>query len=123
MACFLVIDEDAAARRTLRELLSENAHDVVETAVGADARRCCRDLPIDVAFSSMHLPDLDGLELMRQLWAIRPAAKIVAMAGGGAAALDPLANAIRLGAVDFLTKPFCRTDVEPILEGLLNQWS
>ena len=36
MACFLVIDEDATARRTLRELLSEHAHDVVETAVGAD---------------------------------------------------------------------------------------
>jgi two-component system, LuxR family, response regulator FixJ len=99
-----VIDDDEAMRDSLRFLLESAAFDVklFETAVGfLDA---LPGLDFGCVVSDVRMPGLDGIELLKRMKAGHSRFPIVIMTGHGDV---PLAvEAMKLGAVDFLEKPF-----------------
>ena len=99
-----VIDDDEAMRDSLRFLLESAAFDVTlfETAVGfLDA---LPGLDFGCVVSDVRMPGLDGIELLKRMKASHSPFPIVIMTGHGDV---PLAvEAMKLGAVDFLEKPF-----------------
>ena len=106
----LVVDDDDVFRQRLARALRERGYEVHEAAdCAAAVARASLESP-ELVLLDLRLPDGSGLEVVRALRAIDPLTRIVVLTSYGsiATALD----AVRLGAVHYLTKP---ADVEDIL--------
>ncbi len=102
MAIVLVVDDDAAIRRLLRNTLVRADHAVVEAADGRDAlARGAADHP-DAVLLDLGLPDRDGLGLIPLLRAGGAAVLVVSARD----ATEEKVAALDLGADDYVTKPF-----------------
>jgi YesN/AraC family two-component response regulator len=99
----LAIEDDFGVRESFKLILDED-FDVLEAVNGADGLRICQDHAVDVILLDLMLPDLDGLEVLRRLRPRHPGVPIVVVTG--VAVLKTAVEAMRLGAADFLTKPF-----------------
>ena len=118
MARILIIDDDAALRDSIGETLRDLGHTVVEAADGeAGLRRLTEPPPIAAILLDLRMPGLDGLEVLRQMRA-RPDSPPVAVLTAVATAANTI-EAMRLGAVDHLTKPIGRADIADLLRRML----
>jgi two-component system KDP operon response regulator KdpE len=102
-AKILVVDDDAAIRRLLRNTLLRAGYAVVEAGDAKDALRQAAVEHPAAALLDLGLPDRDGLSLIPQLQARDGIAVLVVSARD---AVDEKVAALDLGAVDFVTKPF-----------------
>jgi CheY-like chemotaxis protein/AraC-like DNA-binding protein len=102
----LVVDDNALVRDTFYAILEED-FDVLDAPDGRAAMDLARTAPIDVVILDILLPEMDGLTVLAELRTVRPGARVVVVSGVDRAAAA--ATAIRLGAVDYLTKPFENT--------------
>lgn len=102
-AKILVVDDDAAIRRLLRNTLLRAGYAVVEAGDAKDALRQAAIEHPAAALLDLGLPDRDGLSLIPQLHARDGIAVLVVSARE---AVDEKVAALDLGAVDFVTKPF-----------------
>jgi CheY-like chemotaxis protein len=93
----------------LRTILSAAGHEVFVAADGAAALRLLQGQAVELVFCDMLMPVLDGVETIRRLRGVLPAARVVAMSGGSPGAADMLEQALRLGARVRLEKPFTVT--------------
>jgi two-component system KDP operon response regulator KdpE len=102
-ATVLVIDDEPPIRRLLRTTLAVHDYRVIEAADGAEGLRLLRHERPDVLVLDLGLPDIDGLDLIRQIRAESPVPIVVLSSRdderGKVEALD-------LGADDYVTKPF-----------------
>jgi two-component system KDP operon response regulator KdpE len=102
-AKILVVDDDAAIRRLLRNTLLRAGYAVVEANDAKDAlRQATVEHPAAVLLD-LGLPDRDGLSLIPQL---RSREGIAVLVVSAREAVDEKVAALDLGAVDFVTKPF-----------------
>jgi two-component system response regulator PilR (NtrC family) len=113
MARILVVDDDDTIRDTLFELLSEQyVCQTAETAEKAFAR--LKADPYDVVLTDISMPGLSGLELLghiRQMYSDTPVIMI-----SGIGDQEHAQGLIKLGAFDFLLKPFRLDEVEKSVE-------
>ena len=118
MARVLIADDDQAVRNVLATILRMAGHEVVEIINGEEALRlCCEDHP-DLVITDLIMPGVSGFEVIRQLRAGCPDAKIVAIAG---ADRELLAKAEVLGAARTLEKPFQVQEVLEVVKELLQE--
>ena len=111
-AHILVADDERNIRTNLATLL-ESAGYVVDVARdGEEALDICKQRHPDIAFVDLHMPKLPGLEVLAQIRALSPKTVVVIITAYGSAA--SAVEAMKLGAVDFLEKPF-----EPKIIGIL----
>jgi PAS domain S-box-containing protein len=107
----LVVDDVAANRLTLRELLhSENYH-LIEAADGPTALRMAAETPPDLVLLDVMMPGMNGFEVCRRLRADARLAEVPIII---VTALDDQASRLRgieAGADDFITKPFNRAEL------------
>ncbi|GIW43992.1 MAG: hypothetical protein KatS3mg077_1274 [Candidatus Binatia bacterium] len=107
MAKVLVVDDDAKIRASLRGILAEEGLEVLEAENGRYALQQLRDSNPDLVIVDVWMPDMDGLEFLR---AVRDAPDIerhppvVMISGHGN--IETAVRATKLGAVDFIEKPF-----------------
>jgi len=99
----LLVEDDALLRRRLHAYLERSGADVSEAADLAQARRLARDIRFDFAVLDLHLPDGQGLELLREEVFSETTCVVVMTAFGG---VQEAVQAMKLGATDYLTKPF-----------------
>ncbi len=107
MAEILVVDDDDELRRLVCRRLTLAGYQVAEAPNGLAAMRQIQDHVPELIISDIVMPDMDGLELIRNLQKEHPQLRILAVTGGGTT--DPalrVALAKRLGAADTLYKPF-----------------
>ncbi|CAI9122454.1 response regulator transcription factor, partial [Brytella acorum] len=100
----LVVDDEPAIRRLLRTSLATQDWRVIEAGNGMSALAAVKAEEIDVVLLDLGLPDMDGIEVIRQIRLTLPTLPIVVLSvrddeRGKVAALD-------LGADDYVTKPF-----------------
>lgn len=107
----LVVEDDAAFRGVLVRALEERGYDAYGVGAGAEALAAARHDSPEMAVVDLRLPDMSGLEVVRELKAIDAATLVVVLTGYGSIATA--LEAIRLGATHYLTKP---TDADHILE-------
>jgi DNA-binding NtrC family response regulator len=100
----LIVEDDAPMRELLREALEEDGYDV-ESAPGgrAGVERVGRG-GIDLVVSDLKMPDLDGLDMLREIKAVEPSPYVIAITAFGS--IDTAIRAVKLGAFDYITKPF-----------------
>ncbi len=88
-------------------LLERAGHTTAEADGGAEGLRQLAAQPADVVVTDLFMPDMDGLEFMRELALRHPGMRVIAVSGGGSMdAASILAVATALGAVRTLSKPF-----------------
>jgi len=107
MKRILVVDDEAGIRRSLRRILERAGYEVTEARNGQEAVRLWRDCPGHLVITDIHMPDKDGIETIIELRVLTPGIRIIAMSGGVQTKhLDLLGDAVLLGAVSTLEKPF-----------------
>src|SRR4051812_19182183 len=103
-ATILVIDDDQTIRELLNESLAEDGFAVESAATAEEAIGKVRQTPYDAIVTDLNLPGMRGTEVVRQALTIYPEAIIVVMTGAGSVAAA--VECMKLGAYDFLSKPF-----------------
>ena len=103
-AHILVVEDDAAMRELLRETLDEEGHEVEVAAGGRAGIERVRRGGIDLVVSDVKMPDLDGLDMLREIKAVEPSPHVITITAFGS--IDTAIRAVKLGAFDYITKPF-----------------
>lgn len=114
----LIVDDDDALRLSLTKLLGAAGY-TVDSRRSAKTALAAMNLKVkewDIVVSDLRLPEMDGLEFLRQVKALQAHVQVVLMTGYASAELEE--TALQMGAVALLRKPFPIQDLCQILESL-----
>jgi two-component system chemotaxis response regulator CheY len=105
MARVLIVDDAAFMRMMIKNILTQNGHEVVgEAENGVVAIAKFAELKPDVATMDITMPEKDGIAALKEILANDPAARVVMCSALGQEA--KVIESIRSGAKDFVVKPF-----------------
>lgn len=120
VARIIVIDDDDAVRRIVRETLERAGHVVLDANDGETGLELVRTKPCDLVITDIFMPGMDGIVTLRQLRKERPDLKVIVMSGGDRSGrLDLRADAEFLGAAVTLRKPFRPAELVKVIDELL----
>jgi DNA-binding NtrC family response regulator len=103
MAKILVCDDEKAIRRSIKEILEFEKHQVEEAEDGQIALNMAVKNNYDIILTDIKMPKLDGLELLNKLIENKIDATIIIMSGHGT--IETAVDAVKNGAYDYLAKP------------------
>ena len=103
MSRVLVVDDDPETLKMLREFLTGKQYDVIEAATGGEGLKRLREDRPHLVLLDINLPDISGLEVLREAKAIDPAVGVIMVTGLHEEAVGR--QAMRDGAFDYITKP------------------
>lgn len=115
-ANILICDDETGVRESLRLILHEDFA-LSYAGNGREALTHLRAHPTDLVIMDIKMPHLNGLETLRSIKALKPNQKVLIITGYESS--DVAVAATRLGASDYLTKPFERERVRAKVEALL----
>ena len=110
----LIVDDEKIKRVTLADDLAGQGHEVVTAADGEEALTRLASERFDVVVTDLKMPKIDGLELLKQIKQ-GPAADMEVIMMTAYGSIPVAVEAVKLGAFDFLTKPFRNEDLFPLL--------
>ena len=100
----LVVDDEPSMREMLRIVLRRDGYDVVLAQNGTEGMERLRTEPFDLLLSDIRMPDISGVEVLRAAKEINQ--EILAFMMTAFASTETAVEAMRLGALDYFTKPF-----------------
>ena len=103
-ARILVVEDDTAMRDLLKEALSDGGYAVEGAAGGRAGVERIRQGGVDLVVSDVKMPDMDGLDMLREIKAVTPSPHVITITAFGS--IDTAIRAVKLGAFDYITKPF-----------------
>ncbi len=115
----LVVDDDAVFREELSTLLSDWGHQVEAVSSGAKAIEALETTEFDVIFSDVRMPRMNGIELLRQVRERWPRVYVIMITGFGT--IEAAVEAMKLGAFDYVRKPFRSEAVQRIVALIQDQ--
>jgi DNA-binding NtrC family response regulator len=115
----LIMEDDRNVARGLKLILDEDGFSVQIQETGAGALEAMGASGYDILMADIRLPDIDGLQVIRQVHQMRPDTGIIAMTGYATSELA--VEAMKLGAHDFLAKPFTEEQIRQAVQGVLGQ--
>ncbi len=113
----LVADDEKIKRITLADDLATQGHEVVTAADGEEAVRLLETGRFDVVVSDLKMPKVDGIELLKRIKQ-NPASDVAVIMMTAYGSIQVAVEAVKLGAYDFVTKPFRNEDIFPLLARL-----
>jgi len=118
MARILVADDAAFMRMMIKNILTQNGHEVVgEAENGAEAVARYAELKPDVTTMDITMPEKDGIAALKEIMAAHPGARVIMCSALGQEA--KVIESIRSGAKDFVVKPFQQDRVLAALDKAL----
>jgi DNA-binding NtrC family response regulator len=118
-ASILVVDDEQPMREACREALSSEGFLLAEAATGRSALELLARQEFDLLLLDLKMPQVDGMQILRALREQSPGTATVVITGY--ASIDTAVEAMKLGAADFLPKPFTpevlRLTVRRVLNG------
>ena len=115
----LVVDDESAALKNLRRVLEKMGHKVSTYSNPVRALEVLKEQPFDLLLSDLHMPHLDGMELLDQAKLISPGLEVIIITGY--ASLDGAVQATKRGAYHFLAKPFTPDQLRQVVSEALSQ--
>ncbi len=113
MNTILIIDDDDQLRKSFHKLLTEEGYRVLSAASGEAGVEIAREGSVDLAILDMRLPGMNGLETFRALHALEPKLPVIVMTAFGTT--ETAIEATKLGAFDYLLKPFDIPDMLSVI--------
>jgi DNA-binding NtrC family response regulator len=107
-----VVDDEAAIRLALAELLGSEGHAVREAAGGDDALATLDGAPADLVLADLRMPGMDGLQLLKEIRARFPETLVVLVTAQGDE--RTAVEALKLGAYDYIPKPFDNEEIRAV---------
>jgi two-component system response regulator FlrC len=109
----LIVDDELGIRKALSDILCATVSNIQVACDGKEALEICRSRPIDVVISDIAMPNMNGLELLAHVRNIDLEMPFIFLTGYGDK--EKAVEALRLGATDFLDKPFDPVEVIEIV--------
>ena len=109
----LVVDDEVELANALRDTLARQNFDVVGVNSGNDVLKSLDSGRFDVLLSDLMMPGMDGLRLLREALALDPQLVVIIMTGQGT--VQTAVEAMKLGAFDYVLKPFKLQAMLPVL--------
>jgi two-component system response regulator HydG len=104
------VDDQKNMRTTTGLLLRQAGHEVREAESGEEALRLLEDSPFDLLLTDLRMEPMDGMELLARALQAQPGLQVIVMTAYGS--IDSAVEAVRLGAADYLSKPFKNGELE-----------
>src|SRR6266576_507125 len=118
MANILLVDDEPGMLRYIRTLLEVDDYKVATASTGEEALESVqKGLQPDLVLLDLLMPGIDGLETLEQLRQLRPGVKVVMLSC--VSDTRKVVQAIRLGAHDYLTKPFQKAELDAVVDQCL----
>src|SRR5919108_3151640 len=115
MPRILIVDDDEPFRLAMRTAFSRRGYEVFLAGSADEAQTVIRQTPPEYAVIDLRMPGPSGLEVVRALRALPSPAQVVVLTGYGT--IGTAGEAIRLGAINYLSKPADADEVEAALLG------
>ena len=106
----LLIDDDESLRRVVEYNLHEDGYRVLTAADGTSGLQAFQAEAVDLVLTDVRMPEMDGLELLTRIKTMQPDLPVVVLTAHGT--IDSAVEAMKLGASDYLTKPFNRDQLK-----------
>jgi DNA-binding NtrC family response regulator len=103
-AKILIVEDDPLFSRALGEVFSEEDYQVRIAASGAEALTAVGEEGFDILVQDIRLPDANGIDVLKEITTRQPGCGALVMTGYGT--VEDAVRAMKLGAFDFITKPF-----------------
>lgn len=115
----LLVDDDKSVRVTLGQALEASGFQVVAAVDGEHALEKFQGDMFDLVLLDMKMPGMDGMEVLRHLKAERSAQPVIMITGFGS--VETAVEALKLGAVDYIQKPFGPDELRSIVNRVLSR--
>ncbi len=115
----LVVDDDEGVRKALCQSLEQNGYLVSGVDSGEKALARLREAPLDLVILDLILPRVDGLEVLKEIAALRPEVAVVMITGY--ASVETAIKAMKMGAIDYVVKPFRMEEVDLVVSRSLER--
>jgi DNA-binding NtrC family response regulator len=115
----IVVDDERNIRNNLGMVLETEGYKVDTVSNGDDAVLRVKEGRYDIAFVDIQMPKMDGLQLLRYLHGLRPKMPVVMLTAYGT--VSRAVEAMKLGAVDFLEKPFDPRAIQLLSQEILER--
>ena len=119
MARILVVDDEPMMRDLLQITLTRKGHEVLSADGGRKAIQRFRHEHPDLTILDLNLPDINGIDVLREIRSVDPHATVIILTGAGREDLEQEARA--LGVTDFLQKGFSLHELGAALNRVLKQ--
>lgn len=121
MALLLIVDDDPGIRNMLKTAFINENYDVLLAQDGKTALEIFRSENVDVVITDIIMPEMEGIETIRELRKIKPDARIIAFSGGGSFSPDSYLNiAASMGAQYTFQKPISIKELSKAVKDLLD---
>ena len=118
-ASILIVDDEESILTSLSSILQDEGYDVVVAKNGGEALRIYTTDPPDLMLLDIWMPEMDGMETLRRVRELVPAAQVMMMSGHGS--IETAVKAIKLGAYDYIEKPLSLENVTLRVKHALDQ--
>lgn len=105
----LLVDDQKSLRRSLSLMLLGAGFDTTEAESGSQALAALNQVEFDLVITDLRMDDMSGIELLREIKQLRPQLPVILITAYGS--IESAVDAMRLGAFDYLTKPFSEQDI------------
>ncbi|MEK6673496.1 MAG: sigma-54 dependent transcriptional regulator [Nitrospirota bacterium] len=113
----LLIEDEKLMRVTLEDALKSAGYGVSSYEAGAEALEAFKENPYAVVVTDVRLPDADGHDILREIMSIKSDSQVILMTAFGT--IKDAVDAIKLGAFDYITKPFALDEFLMLVERAL----
>ena len=115
----LVVDDEAASRESLVDVLADEGYGTAAAANGAEAISLLEANDFDLVITDLRMPELDGVALLKQIRALRPQTLVILMTAY--ASVETAVDALGEGAHDYMIKPLVFEDALSKIARLLER--
>ena len=120
MSRILVVDDSRTSRKILRTILEDAGHEVIGEAMdGQDGVNKFKELRPDLVTLDITMPVMDGLEALKCIREVDGNTKVIMVTAAGQQ--NKMIDAIKLGASEFVTKPFEPEEIIKMVNKLVKQ--
>jgi two-component system, NtrC family, response regulator PilR len=119
MPTLLIVDDEKGYREVLSAVFAAEGYDVRTAQHGRAALNQLKKQPADIILSDVRMPDMDGIELLKKVRGIDGEVGVVMMTAFGT--INTAREAFKLGADDFIQKPFNNEELKLIIKRTLER--
>jgi DNA-binding NtrC family response regulator len=120
-AKILIVDDEEIVLKSCRKILGSDKYDIFTALSGREAIDLLAKEPIDVVITDIKMPGMDGMELLNRIKKDNPDILVIMITGYST--VQSAVQAMKLGAFDYIPKPFTPDEVQVVVEKALEKKS